>query len=302
MNTVSISHTKFKELKELELSKNISNMEATLYKIKDKNRWENQEKVIKKFKDDSGYSFGNKLLTINSLVNQKDSINIDEIVMPEKLVVTGGKIIGFTMDYIDNYNMKDLFLNPKIDNRVILNYLKEIGEILEKIRKANEYGKVKNFHLNDIHEANFIIDKKTNHVRVIDIDSCKIGDNVPFTSKYLTPFSQVALLPEKYKIAETSRPLGYIEPDMNSDLYCYSIMILNYLYKGNILTLDISEFYTYLNYLRSINFPSELLDCFSKLYNYCDNTNPKDLLDLIPNDMGRAHNKVYSLIQKQGNF
>lgn len=296
MQTISISNKKMKSLNKLELSKEISNMEATLYRINDKNKWENKEKVIKKLNDDRGNGFGNKLLTINTLIDQKEALNIEEIIMPEKLVVSNGKIIGFTMDYIDNYNLKDLFLNSKIDNKTMLKYLKEIGEILEKIRKLNEYNTSINFYLNDVHEANFIVNKKTNHINVVDIDSCKIGNNIPFTSKYLTPFSQVAELPEKYKLSN-SESLGYIEPSMNSDLYCYNIMILNYLYKDNILKLDIPEFYSYLNYLRSINFPYDLLDCFSNLYDYVDNINPVHLLELIPSDMGRASNKVYNIVK-----
>ena len=84
-------------------------------------------------------------------------------------------------------------------------------------------------------------------------------------------------------------------PDLNSDLYCYNIMILNYLYQDNITKLDISEFYEYLNYLISINFPYELVDAFNKLFENTDNINPYELLDLIPNNKGRAIKKVYEL-------
>lgn len=297
MKIVSISNSKFKELKKLELSKKILNTEGVLYRITDKNKWENQEKVIKKFYNDFGDGFGNKLLTINTLIDKKDNIDIDEIIMPEKIVVNNGQIIGFTMEYVDNYNLKDLLLNTKIDRTTIIKYLKEIGDIFEKIRKVNEYKVVENFYLNDVHESNFIVDKKTNHVNVVDIDSCKISNNKPFSAKFLTPFSPVAELPNKYIVCESQDALGYIEPNMNSDLYCYTIMIMNYLYKGDVQKLDIPEFYSYLNYLRSINFSYELLDCFSNLYDYCDNINPKELLELIPSDMGRAHNKVYNLVK-----
>lgn len=297
MNIISISNSKFKELKTLELSKKIFNTEGSLYIIKDKNKWENQDKVIKRFYSNFGDGFGNKLLTINSLVDQKDKIDIEEIVMPEKLVVNNGQIIGFTMKYIDNYNMKDLFYDYKMDNKKMIKYLKEIGEIFDKIKKINEYGLVENFYLNDVHEANFIVNKKTDHINVVDIDSCRISNNKPFAAKYLKPFSPVAELPTKYIVHSSSDSIGYIEPNMNSDLYCYTIMIMNYLYKGDVHKMSIAEFYEYLNYLQSINFPYELLDCFSNLYNYTDNINPKDLLDLIPSDMGRANNKVYKLFK-----
>lgn len=299
MNIISISNNRFKKLESLKLNREIINTEGNLYIINDKNKWKNNIKVIKKFYNDKGDGFSNKLLTINSLVDQKENIGIDELVMPEKLVVNNGQIIGFTMDYIENDNFQNILYNPKIDNKIIINYLKEIGEIFKKIEKINKYNKVDKFYLNDVHEANFILNKKTNHINVVDVDSAKISNNKPFAAKYMTPFSPIAQLPEKYHICTEQNSLGYIEPNMNSDLYCYIVMIMNYLYKGNILKLDIPEFYSYLNYLSSINFPYELLDCFSKIYEYDNNINPKDLLDLIPNDMGRAHHKVYEMNMKK---
>ena len=297
MKIMSISHNKFKELQKLELSRRILNTEGVLYKITDKNKWKSEEKIIKRFYNDFGDGFGNKLLTINSLVDLKEKIDIDEIVMPEKLVVSNGQIIGFTMDYIENINLKDMFYNSKIDNKLMIRLLKEIGEILEKIRKLNEHKIVENFYLNDLHESNFIYNLKTNHINVVDIDSCRISNNKPFAAKFLTPFSPVSELPGKYKVCESKGALGYIEPSMDSDLYCYTIMIMNYLYKGDVQKLDIPEFYSYLNYLNSIGFPYELLDCFSTLYEYNNNINPMELLDMIPKDMGRAHHKVYQLVK-----
>lgn len=293
MQTISISNKKFKELQELFLTSSISNTEGKIFLIKDKNNWNTNYKVLKRFYDNESPLFGNKLLTINILENSK--IDIDELVMPEKLVINNGKLIGYTMEYIDGINLKELFDDIKYDRLEMIKHLKEIGNILDKIRKLNNYNKNINFYLNDIHEANFILDK-SGHIKVVDIDSCKIGNNIPVVAKYLTPFSPIDELPEKYKRCNDTK-IGYIAPDFNSDLYCYNLMILNYLYKDNIQKLDIAEFYSYLNYLNNIGFPYELLDCFSTLYEYTDNTNPMELLDLIPNDMGRAHHKVYGLVK-----
>lgn len=293
MQTISISNKKFKELQELFLASSISNTEGKIFLIKDKNNWNTNYKVLKRFYDNESPLFGNKLLTINILENSK--IDIDELVMPEKLVINNGKLIGYTMEYIDGVNLKELFDDIKYDRLEMIKHLKEIGNILDKIRKLNNYNQNINFYLNDIHEANFILDK-SGHIKVVDIDSCKIGNNIPVVAKYLTPFSPIDELPEKYKRCNDTK-IGYIAPDFNSDLYCYNLMILNYLYKDNIQKLDIAEFYSYLNYLNNIGFPYELLDCFSTLYEYTDNTNPMELLDLIPNDMGRAHHKVYRLVK-----
>ena len=293
MQTMSISNKKFKELEQLYLAPSISHKEGEIYLIKDKNNWDISYKVLKRFYDNESPLFGNKLLTLNILENSQ--IDLDELVLPEKLVINNGRLVGYTMEYIEGTNLKEIFNNIKYDRLEMIKHLKEIGIILEKIRKLNSYKKVNNFHLNDIHEANFILDKN-GHIKVIDIDSCKIGNNIPVCAKYLTPYSQIDELPDKYRKCSDTR-IGYIDPDMNSDLYCYNIMILNYLYKDNIQKLDIAEFYSYLNYLNSIGFPYELLDCFSSLYEYTDNINPMELLDMIPKDMGRAHHKIYELVK-----
>ena len=294
METLSISYKKFKELKALELDKSILNTEGKLFFVKDKNKWNTKMKLVKSFYNDFGVSFGNKLLTVNSLSNQKDKINIDELVLPEKLVVSNSKVIGYTMEYIDGTNLGLLLKDPKLSREKAINYFKQIGVILEKIDKLNEYEQVDNFHLNDIHEGNFVVDKK-DIVHVVDMDSCKIDNNIPCIAKYLTPYSLVESFPNKYSQKTGKGSIGFIMPDKNSDLYCYNIMILNYLYQGKITDLDIKKYYAYLDYLRSIDFPYELLDSFSHLFENTDNINPYELLDLIPNDKGRAIKKVYDL-------
>ncbi len=294
MLTKNISYKKFKELKKLELDKSIVGKEGTLFFVDDKDKWDRNQKLVKRFYNTSGPTFSNKLYTINSLINQKENIDIDELVMPEKLVVSNSEIIGYTMDYIDGTNLGLLLKNPKLDREQAINYLKQIGIILEKISKLNEYGIVNNFYLNDVHEGNFVVNKE-GIVRVVDMDSCRIDDNNPFIAKYLCPFSQVDLYPEKYSQKAAKGSGGYIMPDKNSDLYCYNIMILNYLYQDNITKLDIPELYEYLNYLISIGFPYELVDSFNKLFENTDNINPYELLDLIPCDKGRAIKKVYEL-------
>lgn len=295
MQTQSISQKTLKKFEKVKLSKAVFNTEAQIYRFTDKSKWNVSEKVAKIFFNDEGDGFGNKLLTLNALMDKKESIDIEEIVMPQKLVISDGKIIGFTMDYIDSINLRDIYQDYKYDFKTGLQYLKQIGEIFEKIQKLNKYNVVTPFYLNDVHESNFILNKQTGKINVVDIDSCRISNNKPFAARYLTPFSPVSEMPFKYHVCASSDALGYIEPNMNSELYCYNIMILNYLYRGDVQKLSIEEFYNYLNYLESIKFPNELLDAFSNLYNYVDNVNPKDLLDMIPDTFPMAHKNVYKV-------
>jgi len=60
------------------------------------------------------------------------------------------------------------------------------------MRRVRKYTYIKDFYLNDIHENNFVIDRNTDSVGVVDIDSCKINGNYTFGSRYLFPMSMIA--------------------------------------------------------------------------------------------------------------
>ena len=94
--------------------------------------------------------------------------------------------------------------------------------------------------------------------------------------------------------------LAYIIPTSNSDLYCYNIMVLNYLYGDNINNLSESAFYDYLNYLRYIGIDYSLLDSFSKLVKYKDNDNISCYLDSLSREnICRAKGYVYKRVLKK---
>lgn len=298
METMSISHKRFKSLKKLELDRSILSTEGTLFFVDDKEKWKKNKKLVKRFYNDFGISFGNKLVTLNSLVDQRETIDIPELVFPEKLVISNSQVIGYTMDYIEGTNLSLLLKDSKLDSKKAIDYLKQIGLILEKVNKLNEYKKTRNFHLNDVHEGNFVVDN-SGKVHAVDLDSCRIDDNIPFVAKYLCPFSQIELCPEKYSQKTGDTPIGFIMSDKNSDLYCYNVMILNYLFQDNITRLSIDEYYEYLNYLNSIGMPLELLDSFNRLFDKSDNINPYEILDMIPSDKGRATKKVYEIVRKK---
>ena len=60
------------------------------------------------------------------------------------------------------------------------------------------------------------------------------------------------------------------------------------------------NYYLYLEYLRSINYPYELLDKLSKIYEYVDNEEIGDELDLLTNDMiVMAQSKIFNMKTKK---
>lgn len=305
MEIKNVSEKKLKSFKKLDLPREILNTEAELFLVEDKNNWNKHLQLFKKLYFDEGEIFSNKLYTINELIDKKDEINLEELVMPSKLITVKGRVAGFTMPYIENINLKTILTSHDFDIKYQISLLKEVGEILEKIKKVRDYSKVTDFYLNDIHESNFILNKKTNKLNVVDLDSCKIGNNLAQSSKYLANAKPILIKMNKYenideeekdyyKYEQNHNKIGGIFTiNENTDLFCYNIMILNYLYGGNVAKLNLSEFYLYLEYLVDIGLPKEMADIFNLLYIEKDNKNPYELLDSIEKPVYKSNHNVF---------
>ena len=299
MQIVSISKRRLRTLPHIELSKNTFNTEGTLYYLELKNKWETIPYALKKYYEITGERFSNKLYTINQLIDSKDIINMVELVMPESLVSIEGQIQGFIMPYIDHVNFNDLLEDPNCSRDIKIDYFKQIGEILKKLKYVRRYTTVKDIYINDLHESNFIIDKD-GQIKVVDMDSCKIGNNAPFPSRYLAPCNYIYDVP-KYR--KTRKYKNYNEFDCpykineTTDLYCYTIMILNYLYGGKITHLSLSEYYNYLEYLKMVGVDKNLIDIFDNLYTKAPNKNPLEYLDSLKKLDGRTRGSVYRKVR-----
>ena len=291
METLVINKTNYKKLKKLELNKDICNTECKLFILDNKV----VKKLLKIFFINEGVYFGNKLLTINSLIDAKDEINIKELILPEKLVVVGDKVAGFSMPYINNYNLQ-LILSSKdvpISQKII--FLKEIGKIIEKIQYIKPYNKA--FYLSDIHESNFIYDLEKKIVCAVDLDGCKITNNEPSPIKFLSTNKNVSKYPYKYPQKENN---VYI-PNSNTEYFCYMMMILNTISYNQINHLSESDFYLYLQYLKDLGFSHEFLSQFYTIYTNSNNKFEIDTLNEIPsnNNIAKAHYKVFKYNYKK---
>ena len=300
MEVVNITKNGLKKLKKVSLGYGILNTEADLFIMKTKDKWNIEYKMLKTLFCTEGANFSNKLFTINELIDNKNVINIDELVLPEKLLIVDGQVNGFIMPYIENTNFEEILNDINISNLQKIEYFKQISHILHKMDNLRNNSDITDFYLNDLHASNFILNKKTGKINVVDLDSCKINGNKPFAAKYLTPFSPISSMKAKYRVNEEINFLGYIIPDKNTDLYCYIMTLMNFLFKGRISSLGRDKYYLYLEYLRSINYPYELLDKLSKIYEYVDNEEIGDELDLLTNDMiVMTQSKIFNMKTKK---
>ena len=191
MEIIKLNKKQLENLQPLELDKKIFNTEAQIFKLNEKEQWNRNSKLIKKFYIDDGDVFKNKLATITSLINYSDILNKLEIILPEKLVAINSDLVGFTMPYVDNFNFEVILRDKSISDSKKIEYFKQIGALFEKMKEIRKYTELKDFYLNDVHEGNFIVSKETDKIIAIDLDSCKINNNKPFPAKYLNPSIEI---------------------------------------------------------------------------------------------------------------
>lgn len=294
MKVITMSNKKFELLRPLEIPNHILNTEAKLFELKHKG----ESKLFKKLYINNGPSFGNKLYTLEMLDMNKKYLP-DNFSVPDYLVSVAGIIQGFTVPRREGIELSTFLITQKNNFKEDIYYLKKVGEILEQLEYIRKCTPLKSLYINDLHESNFIVNNDKRCVYVIDLDSSKIGENQAFPAKLLVPNYLLKTCPVKYELTENEIYGEHIKINNNTDLYCYIIMILNYLYGKNISNITILEFYEYLNYLDRIGMNKELLDIFNNLVVEKDNTNPVNYLDTITNEqICRAKEFVFKKTSK----
>lgn len=100
-------------------------------------------------------------------------------------------------------------------------------------------------------------------------------------SKYLT-FNSNLYDYHKYPLDEDDIHI----PNKNTIYLSYIYMILNYVSGVNyIQDISLPDYYRYMQRLRDLGLSQELVDIFSNIYSECDNTNPVQLIESIPDNI-----------------
>lgn len=249
MKIINLSKKKFQELEKLNLSREIFNLEGIIYDF----NYRGNPKILKTLYHLSGPIFANKLYTLEMLDSNKEYLP-SNFYIPDSLCTVDSKVIGFTVPKIEGTTLSTILGSKEVSYKEQIYYLKKIGEILNQLHYIRKNTPLKDIYINDLHDSNFIVDNKNRELKVIDLDSCKIGDNKSFASRFLTPASIINGI-EKYKLNKDMNSNGHMIADSNTDLYCYCITILNYLYGyriESIGSIGIEKYFEYLNYLDSL--------------------------------------------------
>ena len=285
MQTININKKNADLLEILPLDSTIYNTEAKMLRF----RYLDKDLVLKALHYSEGPIFANKLYTIEMLDTYRYSLP-HSFCIPSHLVSVNKKVVGFALPFIHGENFMTLMRDHSISEEEKLYYYKRIGDILEQLRNIRKYTSLKDVYINDLHEGNIIINPNNKEVSLIDLDSCKIGTNCSFPSKYLSKGELLEDKPFKYKYNQDDNGSGYLIANENSDIYCYIVMLINYLIGDNLWRISKNEFLELLDYLSCIGFDKELLDCLHLLLeNDKDNKNPRDYLDtLTPKQLTKA--------------
>jgi hypothetical protein len=220
--------------------------------------------------------------------------------IPDYLISVRNRIVGFTIPKFNGFVLTDILNDKNVSIGEKKFYLKEVGGVLEQLKNIRTYTPLKDFYLNDLHESNFLVNPLNKELAVVDLDSSRIMGNMPSPSRFLTSSSIANLVPEKYVISEKCGFLDCMEASEDTDLFCFSIMILNYLYGGNVSSFSIENFYNYLTYLRDLGVNQELIDLFNNLIVNTENKNPTYYIDSLSEEQIRRANKtVYERVRKK---
>lgn len=291
MKNISISRATFEKLRPLSLSKEVIFTESKVY---DFNYYGNS-KILKVLNASFGLPFANKLYTVEMLNSNKEYLP-NSFVIPDATVSVKNQIIGFTVPKVDGVPLSILLTDKTIYCKEKISYLKRVGDILNHLSYIRKYTPLDSIYINDLNPSNIIVNPKNKEQYIIDLDSCKIGKNESFPARFMTVNSLLNNVPKKYNINNNEYSLGHVVADENSDLYCYNIMILNYLYGSNVNNFTLDEFYQYLDYLKSLKVNKELLNSFYGLLTQKPNINPAYYLEsLTEKQIGCANKKVYNL-------
>lgn len=244
-------------------------------------------RLLKSIDDENEKKF-NEHLDVVKLLNESSESMPYGFVLPEFLVSVDDRLKYFGINYVCGNNLSVILKDESISNYDKVGYLKKIGIILKQMEEIRKKTNLKDFFLGDLHEDNFMVDEN-GILRTIDLDGAKFNKDSNPVAKYLSDFSLINES-DNFKYHYIANPyITSYEIDRNTDIYCYVIVILNYLYNGKINNVGTYEFYRFMSYLNDIGVDKELINCFERILTNSDNINPCDYLDtLTPKQIGKA--------------
>lgn len=280
MKITYLSRKKLSSLKDVFLNKNIIATEAKSFLMSDGT-------LLKRFYNDEGEYFSEKIYTVSRLSDAREKINDKRFVLPLKLVSAGGKVIGYSMPFIVGENLDNILNNSRLSTETKFKYLKEAGSIIDKMDSIRKIEGLEDLYLGDIHSQNFMVD--TEGVKIIDLDSVRIGNLDGFPIKNSYPVKNFRLF-SKYEFKDDQ-----MLASRESDIAMYNLMVMNFMAGKEMHKMGLDKFYEYINFLNKQGMDKEVVDEFRKIYSNEPGKTVTDKLDNIEQPIGKYHVNVFKL-------
>ena len=202
--------------------------------------------------------------------------DIPEIITPTDILKVNFKFKGIIIPKLEGKNARVDLDSRKIPIKTKIQILKQIGTILEKISKLDNC----NFAFADVHNDNFFVTKEKSQIKTygLDADSMKMYDSRGRLNFYVSYNDNIKNFEKYGRFGNSTGEASY-----QTDLLCFIMMILELISDNEkIKSINLDDFYEYLDYLDKLGFNSDLLRCFANIYDdSIDNTTPLPYLDYL---------------------
>lgn len=261
MKTINLAESDINNLSK----KNISgfNSESDIYVF--------NRSIIKVFSSD--FVLANKKKIINSFDLNRRVIteNLEEVVLPEFYLNIDKKFSGYGMPFIAGNSLKEILESSDVSFKDKKKYLVKLGEFLEKMKLVRNKGL--ELYINDLQSSN-VICLPNGNIKIVDSDSFSIGKIPTIDAYYLNQpyFSRM------YKLKKYNSSLETIKANDQSDLFCYIMIVLEFLSGKNLAFMKYENYNYWVKKLKDEKISDELVNIFLEVYSDELNENPYMLL------------------------
>lgn len=217
------------------------------------------------------YNIERKKYILDFLDKNRIIINQDlkEILLPSFSLYVDKVYKGFGMKNIMGVSLDKYLKNPSISFEQKKNILIKLGEFLEKLdnlRKVNSL--YQSFYINDLHTGNVMV-TLDNNIKIVDVDSFRLDNLIGFPSLYLGTFNS-----DLYKLDKYQKFSSSIEANRESDLYCYIMIVLEFITGMKLHMKNRANYDYYMRKLRDRGLGKDLLESFKSIFDENSNINP----------------------------
>ena len=207
---------------------------------------------ILKIYTDTDKRYKHNLYVLKELFKKEKYLNnIKELVLPDSLIIYNNYIVGYKMPYINGFTLSEIIENNILNDDDIKIIFIKILDLIDRLRRLTF-----NMFIGDLHEKNIIVDKDLN-ISIIDCDSY-INNN-----KKIINNGEVIIgkYPNSYF---NNKELKRI--NISSDYLCILSMILNYVFKGIVESMNPIGFIKKHSEFNSLDYLTKRLDSINSFY------------------------------------